>query len=382
MKPFQSTRSGQVVKQATDYNAFIPHPLLPNGPELQLDWSCMGLLAEAERALGELNGITEILPDPDLFVGFYVQKEALLSSQIEGTQCSLDEVIQIDADSRTAKPVDEVINYIKAMNYGLAKLRKLPLSIRLINEIHTQLLDGVRGTNKSPGEFRRTQNWIGPAGCTLKEAAYVPPPPHLVMDVMGDLEKYYHAEDILPILIKAAIIHAQFETIHPYLDGNGRLGRLLITFALCEKKIMKQPLLYLSLFFKEHRADYYEHLMKVRTQGAWEEWVEFFLRGVRSTSIEATKTARDILALQKNDREMIATELSSYKISFACYEYLCRKPILTITEVVVHLNSTYPSVKKVFDGFAKLNILSPYGEKERNKMFQYQDYMNILRKGT
>lgn len=371
-----------MVKQATDYNAFIPNPLLPNGPELKLSWDCMRLLAEAERALGELNGITENLPDPDLFVGFYVQKEALLSSQIEGTQCSLDEVIQIDENSNTAKPVDEVVNYIKAMNYGLAKLKSLPLSIRLINEIHMQLLDGVRGTNKSPGEFRRTQNWIGPAGCTLKEAAYVPPPPHLVMEAMGDLEKYYHEEDSMPILIKAALIHSQFETIHPYLDGNGRLGRLLITFALCEKKVMPQPLIYLSLFFKEHRLAYYEHLMKVRTDGAWEEWIEFFLRGVRSASIEATKTARDILDLQKNDRERISKNLGSYKIAFACYDYLCRKPILTITEVVEHLDSNYPSVKKVFDGFTSLNILSPYGEKERNRLFQYHEYLNILRRGT
>lgn len=382
MKQFQSTRSGCVVKQATDYNAFIPNSLLPNGPELKISWDCMGLLAEAERALGELNGITENLPDPDLFVGFYVQKEALLSSQIEGTQCSLDEVIQIDEATQSAKPVDEVVNYIKAMNYGLAKLKSLPLSIRLINEIHTQLLDGVRGTNKSPGEFRRTQNWIGPAGCTLKEAAYVPPPPHLVMEAMGDLEKYYHEEDAIPILIKAALIHAQFETIHPYLDGNGRLGRLLITFALCEKKVMPQPLLYLSLFFKEHRSAYYEHLMKVRTDGAWEEWIEFFLRGVRNTSIEATKAARDILDLQKIDREKISKNIGSYKIAFACYDYLCRKPISTITEVVEHLDSNYPSVKKVFDGFATLNILSPYGEKERNKMFQYHEYLNILRRGT
>lgn len=382
MKQFQSTRSGYVVKQANDYNAFVPHLLLPKRPELKLDWNSLNLLAEAERALGELNGITENLPDPDLFVGFYVRKEALLSSQIEGTQCSLDEVIQIDEATSTAKPVEEVINYIKAMNYGLVKLKSLPLSIRLIHEIHAQLLDGVRGTNKSPGEFRRTQNWIGPAGCSLKEATYVPPPPHLIMEVMGDLEKYYHEEDSIPVLIKAAIIHAQFETIHPYLDGNGRLGRLLITFALCEKKVMPQPLLYLSLFFKEHRSAYYDHLMKVRTEGAWEEWITFFLRGVRSTSIEATKTARDILDLQKQDHEKIAKDLGGYKIAFPCYDYLCRKPILTITEVVAHLNSNYPSVKKIFDGFAELKILSPYGDKERNKLFQYNEYLNILRRGT
>lgn len=382
MKNLESNRSGQIVKQLNGYSAFIPEKLYPNGPTIETDMECIRLLSEAERALGELKGITELLPDPDLFVSFYVQKEALLSSQIEGTQCSLDEVIQIDENTHTARPVDEVVNYIKAMNYGLNKLSDLPMSLRLLHQIHEVLLEQVRGADKTPGEYKRTQNWIGPAGCTLQDAAYIPPPPETMIGLMGDLENYYHSQDPLPVLIKMAVLHSQFETIHPYLDGNGRLGRLLITFSLCEKKVLQRPLLYLSLFFKEHRSEYYQLLMDVRFKGCWEEWIKFFLRGVRNTSEEASRTAREILVLQQRDREAIKQKLSGYKIAFACYDYICRQPILTIPQVIKVLKSNYPTVKKVFGGFCELGILSPYGSKERNKQFQYHDYLNILRKGT
>ena len=284
MKKLESNRSGQIVKQLNGYDAFIPEKLYPTGPTIETDMECVRLLSESERALGELKGITELLPDPDLFVAFYVQKEALLSSQIEGTQCSLDEVIQIDENTRTAKPVDEVVNYIKAMNDGLELLKNLQMSLRLIHQIHAKLLEQVRGSDKTPGEYKRSQNWIGPSGSTLQDAAYVPPPPEMMLELMGDFEKFYYSQDTLPILIKTAVLHYQFETIHPYLDGNCRLGRLLITFGLCEQKVLQRPLLYLSLFFKEHRTEYYQLLMDVRFRGAWEEWIKFFLRGIRSTS--------------------------------------------------------------------------------------------------
>jgi Fic family protein len=382
MKKLESNRSGQIVKQLNGYDAFIPEKLYPTGPTIETDMECVRLLSESERALGELKGITELLPDPDLFVAFYVQKEALLSSQIEGTQCSLDEVIQIDENTRTAKPVDEVVNYIKAMNDGLELLKNLPMSLRLIHQIHAKLLEQVRGSDKTPGEYKRSQNWIGPSGCTLQDAAYVPPPPEMMLELMGDFEKFYYSQDTLPILIKTAVLHYQFETIHPYLDGNGRLGRLLITFGLCEQKVLQRPLLYLSLFFKEHRTEYYQLLMDVRFRGAWEEWIKFFLRGIRSTSEEASRTAREILAIQQKDSEAVKQRLGRHKIALATYDYICHRPIVTIPQIKKVLKSNYPTVKKVIDGLCGLGILSPYGSNERNKQFQYHNYLNILRRGT
>ena len=284
--------------------------------------------------------------------------------------------------TQETKPVHEVVNYIDAMNYGLGELAKIPMSLRLIHKIHEKVLDNVRGKDKTPGEYKRSQNWIGPPGSNLKEAAFVPPPPNLMLDLMGDFENYYHAEDQLPPLVKAAILHAHFETIHPYLDGNGRLGRLLITFMLCEKQILHKPLLYLSLFFKENRSKYYELLMNVRFKGEWEEWIKFFLRGVRNTSQEAASAAREILSLQKKDTALIKEHLAQHKISYACYDLICRRPILSIPDTAKALDVSYPAVKQVFDGLIDLKILQPYDQKERNKQFHYVEYLNILRRGT
>ena len=292
MKQVSPSRTGQTIKQIPgNYLAFVPNKINPDGPKgLSYDAEMWKLISEANLALGELNGITKTLYNPDLFIGFYVQKEALLSSQIEGTQCSLDEVLQADEQTGEARPLDEVVNYINAMTFGLDQLEAIPFSSRLIRNIHKTLMQGVRGKEKAPGEFRKTQNWIGPAGCTLEEAIFVPPPPNEVANLMGDLEKYYHAESNLPPLIKAAIMHAHFETVHPFADGNGRMGRLLITFLLCHKNILDKPLLYLSLFFKKNKDKYYDLLMRTRLNGDWEEWIKFFLRGVRSTSKEAAST--------------------------------------------------------------------------------------------
>jgi len=382
MKSLESSRVGTIISQPGGYEAFIPKNLHPDGADITIDAECMKLLSEAERALGELKGITELLPNPDLFVAFYVRKEALLSSQIEGTQCSLDEVIRVDETTHTTHQVEEVVNYIKAMKYGLERLQELPMSLRLVHEIHEKLMEKVRGSDKTPGEYKRTQNWIGPPGGTLQEANYVPPPPDIMIELMGDFENYYHSKDDLPDLIKTAVLHSHFETIHPYLDGNGRLGRLLITFMLCEKNILSRPLLYLSLFFKKYRTEYYEYLMNIRFKGQWEEWIKFFLTGVRSTSLEASSTAREILQLQTKDRNAIKKHLRKHKLAISCYDYVCQQPILTIPQTVKTLDSTYPTVQKVFAGFHTLGILTPYGSRERNKIFQYENYLDIMRRGT
>ncbi len=382
MRQLESERVGTVKLQLSGYRAFIPHPLGPAGPTLEISNDIIRLISEAERALGELKGITEVLANPDLFVAFYVQKEALLSSQIEGTECTLDEVFQIDEKTDETKPVGEIINYIAAMNYGLENLKRLPISIRLINEIHEKLLHGLRGNGKYPGEIKRSQNWIGPSGCTLAEAAYVPPPPEKTIELLGDLETFYHADTTHSPLIKAAILHAHFETIHPYLDGNGRLGRLLITFMLCEQDILQRPLLYLSLFFKEHKKEYYELLMNVRFKGHWEEWITFFLRGVRHTSLEASKTARELLALQKKHKDQIQSSTIRNLNADRCYEIFLEKPILTINEAMKKLAVSYPTAKSAIEALIILGIVKQYDKAERNKRYSYDEYLAVLKRGT
>jgi Fic family protein len=378
-----SERFGKLVKQLNGDEVFVPNKIAPDGPEIKIETETIMLLDEANRVLGELKGITETLPDPDLFVAFYVRKEALLSSQIEGTQCSLDEVLQVDKKTVELKPVHEVINYINAMNQGLEALEKLPLSLRLINNIHKTLLDGVRGKDQTPGEYKKVQNWVGPPGCKMNEATYVPPPPGMMMELMSDWESYYHESSNIPLLIKAAILHSYFETIHPYRDGNGRLGRLLITFMLCEKKILNRPLLYLSLFFKENKEQYYRLLMNVRIKGEMEEWFKYFLRGVRSVSEEAIKTATQIKKLRDGHIKLIKSRISKYRMALPLYDLICEKPIITITTAKNDLNTTYPTIKQLFSKFIELGILQPYGEsKRRNKTYCYDSYLKILRRGT
>ena len=304
-------RAGRYIRQPTGYSAFIPASLPPS-PPVCLEGELQALLSLADLALGRLDGSIQTLPNPDLFVFMYVRKEAVLSSQIEGTQSSLQDLLA--AEARVLSPerprdVDEVINYVGAMNHGLARLADLPVSVRLIREIHERLMHGVRGSHLTPGELRRSQNWIGPGGCTLAEAAFVPPPPDDVPRLLSDLERFLHAESDLPALIRIGLAHAQFETIHPFLDGNGRVGRLMITFLLCERHVLGRPVLYLSHYFKRHRAEYYERLQAVRDAGDWEGWLAFFLRGVADVSAQATETARRILALREAHRTVIAERL-------------------------------------------------------------------------
>jgi len=291
------TRSGKFITQLKGYQAFMP-AALPPVPEITQDEELTYLLGQAALAVGRLSGLSQVIPDPDLFVYLYVRKEALLSSQIEGTQCSLEDILNPESEplSDTSSPhdVEEVSNYVKAMNEGLARLNTLPVSTRLIKEMHATLMTGVRGSHKTPGEFRRSQNWIGRPGANLMNAEFVPPPPEEVDRLMSDLEKFIHEADRIPPLMKAALIHAQFETIHPFLDGNGRLGRLLITYLLCMWKVLEKPLLYISYHFKAHRTEYYARLMDVRLRGDWESWIKFFLRGVEESAEMAVQAATEI----------------------------------------------------------------------------------------
>jgi Fic family protein len=376
-----SNRAGSYLQQPAGYRAFIPAPLPPN-PPIQIDGTIQTLLSQADRALGRLDGSITTLPNPDLFVMMYVRKEAVLSSQIEGTQSSLQDLLAAEAQvfsNTTPKDVDEVINYVHAMNYGLARLSEIPVSIRLIREIHSELLKNVRGSHATPGGLRRSQNWIGPAGCTLAEATFVPPPPHIVPEALGQWEKFLHASDDMPLLIKIGLAHAQFETIHPFLDGNGRLGRLLITFLLTEKRVLQKPVLYLSYYFKRHRQEYYDHLQNIRDKGDWESWLEFFLTGVTEVSNEAAETARSILQLREKHRLAITEHLgraagNSHKVLDRLFEL----PILSVKNVKEITNTTFAAANQLVNRFVALGILTEATGYRRHRRFLYQPYIQLF----
>lgn len=373
-------RTGRYVKQPTGYRAFIPAGVPPK-PPLTYDDELTRLLSDADRALGRLDGVASVLPNPDLFVSMYVRHEAVLSSQIEGTQSTLEDIVQFEIEGATAdqpKDLEEVVNYVAAMNYGLLKLAKLPLSKRLLCEIHRKLLHGVRGAERQPGEFRTSQNWIGPPGCTLDRADFVPPPPHEMQAALNNFEKFLHDRGTLPVLIHCAIAHAQFETIHPYLDGNGRIGRLLITLLLCEREILRQPLLYLSYYFKAHRAQYYDRLMAVRNDGDWEGWIKFFLRGVFEVSQGATTTARAILELREEDRTAIAEKFSGSTNGLRLLDHLYQQPIISVGNAEGFLKCAYVTAAKVIDDFKELGILVETTGRPRNRRFRYQRYWELF----
>jgi len=363
--------------------AYLPPPLPPESG-LQME-ALYGLMEEANQALGRLDGIASILPDTPLFLYMYVRKEALLSSQIEGTQSSLSDLLLFESEEIPGVPIDdvqEVSNYVAAMNYGLKRLRGgFPLSLRLIREIHDILLSKGRGSTQQPGEFRRSQNWIG--GTRPGNAAFVPPPPNKVMACMSDLEKFIHEEDSkLPVLIKAALIHVQFESIHPFLDGNGRLGRLLITFLLCAEGILHEPILYLSLYFKTHRRHYYDLLQSVREEGDWEAWLEFFLTGVKETSEQAAQTARRIITIFDRDRRAIEQLGRPSTSALRVHRYLQSKPILSVPVAVRELELSPPTVRKSVEHLVALGIAREATGKKRGKLFVYDDYLALLNEGT
>jgi len=374
-------RAGRYVSQATGYRAFLPEAL-PPVPPVRLEGNLQSLLSHADRALGRLDGSIQTLPNPDLFVFMYVRKEAVLSSQIEGTQSSLQDLLSAEAhvlSPDAPKDVDEVVNYVNAMNHGLERLRELPVSVRLIKEIHQRLLKGVRGARLTPGELRTSQNWIGPGGCTLGEATFVPPPPHEVPAALGSLETFIHSGSDLPQLVQIGLVHAQFETIHPFLDGNGRVGRLLITFLLCQRDILLKPVLYLSHFFKRNRAEYYERLQAVRDHGQWEEWLAFFLRGVSEVSREATETARRILALREEHRTAVTTRLGrAAGNGLRVLEFLYQRPVVAVADVQGLTGTTYTAANNLVSNLASLGILVEATGYKRNRIFRYQPYIDLF----
>jgi len=370
--------SGETVR------AFIPYPLPPK-PPLEFTNRRQRLLERATLALGRLDSITLLLPDPDIFLYAYVRREALLSSQIEGTQSSLSDLLLFELEEAPGVPVEDVVevsNYVAALEHGIQRLREgFPLCNRLIREMHAILLSCGRGSEKSPGEFRRTQNWIG--GTRPGNAQFVPPPPEAVEECMADLERFLNGKNApYPTLVNAALAHAQFETIHPFLDGNGRIGRLLIAFVLHHGGVLQRPLLYLSLYFKQHRAEYYRLLDLVRLEGDWEAWLDFFLEGVEQTAQNAVETAQRLVALFKEDAQKVQNTGRVANTALRIFNTLCERPILTLNEVSRRTGLTFPTATKGMRVLVELGIAREITGRKRNRIFVYDRYLSILSEGT
>lgn len=368
----------------SSYRAFVPAPLPPL-PPLQFDGPLIAQLERANQSLGRLDGMTRMLPGPKLFLYHFIRKEALLSSQIEGTQSSLSDLMLFELDEAPGVPiadVEEVSNYVAALDHGLNRLRGgFPLSLRLLREIHEVLLRGGRGAQKTPGQFRHTQNWIGGRSPAL--ARHVPPPPERLTECLRDFEKFLHApEKDMPPLIRAALAHAQFETIHPFLDGNGRLGRLLITLLLCEAGVLQEPSLYLSLYFKTHRQRYYDELDAVRRTGDWEAWLAYFLQGVAETSTQTVDSAHRALKLWENDRTKLHGLGRKAGSALQVFEQFTRQPILSAAYVAKELALTPPTVRGAFAGLQQLGIIHEITGQRRNRVWLYQAYYDLLSEGT
>jgi len=386
MAPGNKSRLGTYVTTTTTgepVRAFIP-PELPPYPPLELAGR-YPQLERANHALGRLDGLTTLLPDTKFFLYLYIRKEALLSSQIEGTQSSLSDLLLFENDAEPTVPIDdveEVSNYVAAMQHGLRRIAGgFPLSLRLVREIHAILLRGGRGANRTPGEFRRSQNWVG--GTRPGNAAFVPPPPERLMECLDSLERFLNDEKYkLPVLVEAGLIHVQFETIHPFLDGNGRLGRLLITLLLCSKGALREPLLYLSLYFKTNRDRYYELLQRVRTQGDWEEWLAFFLEGTEITARSAADSAKQILTLFAKDRDRIHTIGRAASSALRVHEYMQKKPLVSIGAAANELKLSIPTITVALDHLVRIGIVKEVTGKRRARVFGYSRYLKILSEGT
>jgi Fic family protein len=364
--------------------AFVPHELPPD-PPIDLSGARQRLLERATLALGRLDSISMLLPDPDIFLYAYVRREAVVSSQIEGTQSSLADLLLFEIEEAPGVPLDdvaEVSGYVAALNHGVKRLHGgFPLSNRLLREMHRLLLASGRGAEQSPGEFRRTQNWIG--GSRPGNAHYVPPPPARVEECMSALERFIHDERSQhPTLVKAALAHVQFETIHPFLDGNGRIGRLLIAFMLHQGGVLDRPLLYLSLFFKQHRDQYYQLLDRVRSEGEWEAWIEFFLQGVEETATNAVQTARQLVRLFNEDRVRIQALGRAASSALRLFDSLCAQPITTVNELHSRTGLSFPTTTKAVSKLAELGIAKEITGGRRNRVFSYTAYMEVLSQGT
>jgi len=372
------SRAGRFANQPGGFAAFIPSPLPPK-PPLELNSDLLGLLEEAGTELGRLDGVVKVIPDPDFFVSMYVRREAVLSSQIEGTQSTLEDLLQreLDENDDQRSDVGEIVNYVQAMNYGLERLESLPLSLRLIREIHKELLKDGRGSSATPGEFRTSQNWIGPAGASLKQATFVPPPIPEMKEALHSFELFLHRDGEYSTLIEVGLAHAQFETIHPFLDGNGRVGRLLNTFLLVHRGVLRAPLLYLSYYFKLHRTEYYDRLMAVRLKGDWEGWLRFFLRGIVQTAREATETAERIFEMRESHRTQIL-ERGLGSNGLKLLSHLFERPLVNIKLAAALLESTFPTASRVVSSFEDLEILQEITGQRRSRIYRYEPYLRLF----
>ena len=363
------------------YNSFVPAVLPPN-PQIELNDEIVEILVKANRQIALLEGISSRIPNIDLFISMYVRKEALMSSQIEGTQATLEDVLDPMLENNTNRPVGDVVNYIKATDFAINRLKELPLCNRLIKEAHKVLLAGVRGQNKCPGEFRHSQNWIGGAGSTLQNARYIPPSVEDMQQAMSDLEKYINAEDNLDVLIRAGLIHYQFETIHPFLDGNGRIGRLLITLFLMEQKVLTTPALYISYFLKKNRIEYYDRMSEVRLKGNYEQWIKFFLEAVYESAKDAVETIDKLTALHDKNCAKIANLGRRAKNGMRVFEYLESNPIIEIRKTSQELDIAFNTISSVIKDLINIGVLEQTSNQSRNRTFAYKEYLEILKEGT
>lgn len=374
----QPSRAGQFVRQPGGYSAFIPAPLPPT-PGLMLDGAMQRSLSEADQAVGRLDGVAQLLPNPDLYVAMYVRREAVLSSQIEGTQSTLEDVLNFElggAGSGLPDDVEEVVNYVHALNHGLRRLPEIPLSRRLIREMHERLLLSGRGSRKQPGEFRTTQHWIGGASARIEDASFIPPPPGDMDRALDNLELFLNDDSDMPTLVHAALAHAQFETIHPFLDGNGRVGRLLITLLLVHRGLLHKPLLYLSHYLKRHRTEYYERLTAIRESGDWDGWLRFFLVGVIETAREATTLARDVVALREEHRAILQTRTTGRSLDLL--DLLYQQPVVNVAVVSAKLGVSFGGAGKLIDRFVDSGLLLEKTGLSRNRRYAYQSYLDLL----
>jgi len=381
IEKFKNSSTGRLIKTARNYWAFIPNPLPPAGLD-KFSAEFVRILSEADRGIGALKSLSNLIPNPNLLVAPYVRKEAVQSSRIEGTQASLSDIFYYEASKEKPKHADvlEVLNYVRAMNYGISRLKGLPLSLRLVKEIHLKLMEGARGEKMKSGEYRTTQNWIGPPGCSLTDATYVPPPVPEMNEALGQWEKFLHNDNSIAPLIKCALMHYQFEAIHPFLDGNGRVGRLLISFYLYEKDYLKYPILYLSDFFEKHRNEYYDLLLGVSQNGNWDGWLKYFIRGVAEQSKFAEETGHKILDLQKKYRQQLQKESVSMPV-FQLLDMLFLNPFVSMPGISDYLKITWPTAKASVERLVKLGILKEVSGRKRSRIYCAEKLLNILSEG-
>lgn len=373
-------RAGQYITAlggVVSYKAYKPNPL-PPFPKIEMDTEMVTLLSKAHNYLGKLDMMSELIPDMNMFLSAYVRKEALLSSQIEGTQATLEDVLNPNVDIAVNLEVTDVINYVNALNFAIEKMKELPICNRLLCETHRVLMQGVRGQEKNPGEFRHSQNWIGASNSNLKTARYIPPTVEDMQTAMSDLEKFINDYD-MDILLKTALIHYQFETIHPFLDGNGRIGRMLITLILLANGILHRPVLYLSLYLKTNRIEYYDRLSEVRTKGNYEQWIKFFLHGIIETCEDGIKTIESINSLIKMDEKKLVKKTETISKVF---DYIKEHPIITIGGAATALNLSFNGVSNAVKKMVEVNILKEMTTKARDRVFEYTSYIDILKSGT